>query len=89
MFFFLNIDQLPEQMCDSQHTKTKEIHSKKQVNVFLAEKLKWQWRKIKLEYPSLQYKNYWIKISIFPATIRHLRDSKTKRKYRHIDTTKI
>ena len=37
---FFNIDQLPEQMRDSQHTKTKEIHSKKQVNVFLAKKLK-------------------------------------------------
>lgn len=37
---FFNTEQLPEQMCDSQHTKTKEIHSKKQVNVFLAKKLK-------------------------------------------------
>ena len=26
-------------MCDRQHTKAKEIHRKKQVNVFLAEQL--------------------------------------------------
>lgn len=31
---------LPEQVCHSQNTKTKEIQSKKQVNVFLAEQLK-------------------------------------------------
>jgi len=38
--FFLKL-KLPEQVWDGQHTKTKEVHSKKQVNVFLAEQLKW------------------------------------------------
>ena len=43
---------LPEQMCHSQNTKSKEIQSKKQVNVFLAEQLKNKKKKTKQEFKS-------------------------------------